>query len=292
MCFPSRSSVGLLKQLLVQQLGLTEKNTQEEWIHSPRCHTASPGLQADSDTHHAEKVKAHHPGEGQAPFRTGTGDISSCHSPRTSADSSASRDSVALAFHDRQASHTLAMDHVPVAAELLPAEPEGGPDESGEHFFDAREAHSDDIPPEADGALRKEEDVHLRISGNYLILDGYEAVQESSTDEEIACSFPPLGSPSTDPTHQPQRSPSMRSEGALSPFTPECLVPTRWGTGEEPCFEVRSPSLCADPQGQIMRCILKIEADLEHLKKVEESYTTLCQKLAGSALLDKHADKS
>ncbi|XP_054985893.1 rho guanine nucleotide exchange factor 12 isoform X1 [Sorex araneus] len=289
-------NLGLLKQLLVHQLGLTEKSTQEEWVHSPGSHAVSPGLQVDSGNNNAENVKAYHPGEGQMPFRTGTGDISSCHSPRTSTESSAPRDSVALAFQDRQASHMLVMGHMPMTPEMLPAEPEGGPDESGEHFFDAREAHSDDNPSEGDGALRKEEDVNLRISGNYLILDGYEAVQESSTDEEIACSLPPLppaSPPSTDSSHQPQHSPpNTRSDGALSPFTPECLVPTRWGTGEEPCFEVRSPSSCADPQGQIMRCIRKIEADLEHLKKVEESYTTLCQRLAGSALIDKHSDKS
>ena len=52
--------------------------------------------------------------------------------------------------------------------EMPPAEPEGSLDESGEHFFDAREAHSDDNPSEGDGVVKKEEDVNLRISGKFL----------------------------------------------------------------------------------------------------------------------------
>ncbi|XP_046493524.1 rho guanine nucleotide exchange factor 12 isoform X3 [Equus quagga] len=290
-------NLGLLKQLLVQQLGLTEKSTQEDWPHFPRYRTASPGAQADSGTQNSETLKAYHPGEGQMPFRTGTGDISSCYGPRTSTESSAPQDSVVLAFQDGQASNILVMDHVIMTPEMPPAEPEGGLDESGEHFFDAREAHSDDNPSDGDGAVKKEEkDVNLRISGNYLILDGYETVQESSTDEEIASSLPSqpvTGIPSVDCTHQWQHSPqNARSDGAVSPFTPEFLVQQRWGAMEDSCFEIQSPPSCADSQSQIMEYIHKIEADLEHLKKVEESYTILCQRLAGSALTDKHSDKS
>ncbi|XP_049633957.1 rho guanine nucleotide exchange factor 12 [Suncus etruscus] len=289
-------NLGLLKQLLVHQLGWTERNTQEGWAHSPRSRTISPGLPADGATQSAENAKAQHPSDGHTPFRTGSGGSSTSQSPRTSTESSAPRDSVVLAFQDRQASNLLAMDHMLLAPEMLPVEPEGALDESGEHFFDAREAHSDDNPSEGDGTVKKEEDVNLRISGNYLILDGYEAVQESSTDEEIACSLPPLppaGPPCTDSTHQPQHSPQQaRSDGAPSPFSPEYLVSPRWGTREEPSFEIQSPPLCADPQSQIMSCIRKIEANLEHLKKMEESYTLLCQRLAGSALADKHSDKS
>ncbi|XP_070129895.1 rho guanine nucleotide exchange factor 12 isoform X9 [Equus przewalskii] len=290
-------NLGLLKQLLVQQLGLTEKSTQEDWPHFPRYRTASPGAQADSGTQNSETLKAYHPGEGQMPFRTGTGDISSCYGPRTSTESSAPQDSVVLAFQDGQASNILVMDHVIMTPEMPPAEPEGGLDESGEHFFDAREAHSDDNPSDGDGAVKKEEkDVNLRISGNYLILDGYETVQESSTDEEIASSLPSqpvTGIPSVDCTHQRQHSPqNARSDGAVSPFTPEFLVQQRWGAMEDSCFEIQSPPSCADSQSQIMEYIHKIEADLEHLKKVEESYTILCQRLAGSALTDKHSDKS
>ncbi|XP_058400983.1 rho guanine nucleotide exchange factor 12 isoform X4 [Diceros bicornis minor] len=290
-------NLGFLKQLLVQQLGLTEKSTQEDWPHFPRYRTASPGMQADSGTRNSETLKAYHPGEGQMPFRTGTGDISSCYSPRTSAESSAPQDSVVLAFQDSQASDILVMDHMIMTPEMPPAEPEGGLDESGEHFFDAREAHSDDNPSEGDGPVKKEEkDVNSRISGKYLILDGYETVQESSTDEEVASSLPlqPItGIPSMDSTHQQQHSPqNANSEGAVSPFTPEFLVQQRWGAMEDSCFEIQSPPPYADSQSQIMEYIRKIEADLEHLKKVEESYTVLRQRLAGSALTDKHSDKS
>ncbi|XP_012585184.1 PREDICTED: rho guanine nucleotide exchange factor 12 isoform X2 [Condylura cristata] len=289
-------NLGLLKQLLVQQLGLTEKSAQEDWPRFPRHRTASPEEQADGQTQNSENIKAYHPGEGQMPFRTGTGDISTCYSPRTSTESSASRDSVALAFQDGQASNTLVTGHMLMVPEMPPAEPEVGLDESGEHFFDAREAHSDDNPSEGDGAAKKEEkDVNLRISGNFLILDGYETVQESSTDDDLT-SLPPqhlTGLPSTDSAHQHQQSPkNAHSDGAVSPFTPVFLAQQRWGAMEDSCFEVQSPSSCADSQSQIMEYIRKIEADLEHLKKVEESYTILCQRLAGSALTDKHSDKS
>lgn len=163
-------------------------------------------------------------------------------------------------------------------------------------FFDAREAHSDDNPSEGDGAVKKEEkDVNLRISGNCLILDGYDAVQESSTDEEVASSFPlqPVtGIPAVDSSHQQQHSPqNVHPEGPVSPFTPEFLVQRHWRAMEDTCFEIQSPS-CTDSQSQILEYIHKIEADLEHLKKVEESYALLCQRLAGSALPDKLSDKS
>jgi Rho guanine nucleotide exchange factor 12 len=290
-------NLGLLKQLLAQQLGLTAKSTQEDWQHFPRSRTASQGVQADSGTQNSENGKACHSSDGLIPFRTGTGDFVTCYSPRTSTESSASRDSVVLASQDSQASNILVMDHMILTPEMPTTEPEGGADESGEHFFDAREAHSDDNPSEGDGAVKKEEkDVNFRISGNCLILDGYEAVQESSTDEEVASSFtlqPGTGIPSVDSTHEQQHSPqNAHFDGAVSPFTPEFLVQRRWGTMEDSCFEIQSPSSCTDSQSQIMEYIHKIEADLEHLKKVEESYTILCQRLAGSALTDKHSDKS
>ncbi|XP_053452091.1 rho guanine nucleotide exchange factor 12 isoform X1 [Nycticebus coucang] len=290
-------NLGLLKQLLIQQLGLTEKSTQEDWQHFPSYRTASHGVQADSGLQISENPKVYHPGEEQIPFRTGTGDIATYDSPRTSTESSAPRDSVVLASQDSQASNILVMDHMIMTPELPTTEPEGGPDESGEHFFDAREAHSDDNPSEGDGAVKKEEkDVNLRISGNYLILDGYDTVQESSTDEEVASSLtlqPMTGLSSTDSIHQqPHSPPNAHSDGAVSPFTPEFLIQQRWGAMEDSCFEIHSPSSCADSQSQIMEYIHKIEADLEHLKKVEESYTILCQRLAGSALTDKHSDKS
>lgn len=167
----------------------------------------------------------------------------------------------------------------------------------GNTFFDAHEVHSDDNPSEGEGPVKQEEkDINVHISGNYLILDGYEAVQESSTDEEGAVWLPPqsgTGLPATDPAQQ-QRPSSQKalSDGAVSPFTPEPLAPQRWGALEGACLEIQSPSACADSQSQVLECIRKIEAALEHLKKVEESYTILCQRLAGSALTDRHSDNS
>ncbi|KAM6172624.1 rho guanine nucleotide exchange factor 12 [Erethizon dorsatum] len=290
-------NLGLLKQLLVQQLGLAEKSNQEDWQHFSRYTIASQEAQADSGIQNSENTKACHSAEGQVPFRTGTGDTAGCYSSRTSTESSVPPDSVVLASQDSQASNILVMDHMVLTPEMSTTEPEGGLDESGEHFFDAREAHSDDNPSEGDGAVKKEEkDVNLHISGNCLILDGYETVQESSTDEEVASSFilqPVAGVPYMDSTYQQQYSPqSAHSDGAGSPFTPEYLVQRRWGAMEDSCFEIQSPSSCTDSQSQIMEYIHKIEADLEHLKKVEESYALLCQRLPGSALTDKHTDKS
>lgn len=290
-------NLGLLKQLLVQQLGLTEKTTQEDWHSFSRYRPASEEAQADSGIPDLGSVKPCHAGEGQMSFKTGTGDVATCDSPRTSTESCAAQDSVILASQDSQAGNIVVMDHMLLTPELPPAEPEGGLDDSGEHFFDAREAHSDDNPSEGDGAVRKEEEgVHVRISGNCLILDGYDAVQESSTDEEVASSFtlqPVTGIPSVDSSHQQQHSPqNALSEGAISPSTPEFLVQRRWRAVEDACSEVQSPSAWTDSQSQILEYIHKIEADLEHLKKVEESYTLLCQRLAGSALPDKVSDKS
>ncbi|XP_063112005.1 rho guanine nucleotide exchange factor 12 isoform X3 [Cavia porcellus] len=290
-------NLGLLKQLLVQQLGLTEKSSQEDWRQFSRYRTAPQEAQADSGIQNSENTKVCHSAEGQVPFRTGAGDSAGCNSSRTSTESSAPPDSVVLASQDSQTSNILVMDHMILTPEVSTTEPEGGLDESGEHFFDAREAHSDDNPSEGDGAIKKEEkDVNLHISGNCLILDGYDTVQESSTDEEAASSFllqPVAGLPSMDSAYQEQYSPqSAHSDGAGSPFIPEFLLQRRWGAMEDSCFEIQTPSSCADSQSQIMEYIHKIEADLEHLKKVEESYTLLCQRLAGSALTDKHSDKS
>lgn len=160
--------MGLLKQLLVQQLGLTEKTTQEDWQSFSRYRPASEEAQADSGIPDLESVKACHAGEGQMSFKTGTGDVATCDSPRTSTESCAVQDSVILASQDSQASNIIEMDHMLLTPEVPTAEPEGGLDDSGEHFFDAREAHSDDNPSEGDGAVRKEEeDVNVRISGKW-----------------------------------------------------------------------------------------------------------------------------
>uniref|UniRef100_A0A4X2K4D8 Rho guanine nucleotide exchange factor 12 n=1 Tax=Vombatus ursinus TaxID=29139 RepID=A0A4X2K4D8_VOMUR len=287
-------NLGLLKQLLVQQLGLTEKRTHEDWQHFLRFRTASQGVQVESPgaiqnvLDHSENNKTREPVEGQMPLPTGTGEIAAYYSPRTSIESPVPQDYMELASQDSRASNVLVMDHMIMTPEPSSTELEGGPDDSGEHFFDAREAHSDDNPSESDGTERKEEDaLQLRISGNVLILDGFETVQESSTEEEVGSGLPSVGW-----AHQQQPLHHPRSDGGGSSFTSEFLVQQRWGPGEESGFSAQSPSSTADSHSQIMQYIRKIEADLEHLKKVEESYLTLCQRLAGSALTEEHSDKS
>lgn len=289
-------NLGLLKQLLAQKLSLAEKSTQEDWPHFSRSRTAFPGMQADSETQNFEIMKSY-PGQRQMPLRAGAGGLSTCSSPRASADSPAPWDPVVPAFQEGQAGSVVVTGRTPVPLEAPPAEPEGGLDESGEHFFDAHEVHSDDNPSEGEGAVKQEEkDVNVHISGNYLVLEGYEAVQESSTDEEGAAWLPPqpgTGLPAVDPAQQ-QRPSSQKalSDRAMSPFTPEPWAPQHWGALEGACLETHCPSTCTDSQSQVLECIRQIEAALEHLKKVEESYTILCQRLAGSALTDKHSDKS
>ncbi|XP_038609248.1 rho guanine nucleotide exchange factor 12 isoform X4 [Tachyglossus aculeatus] len=290
-------NLDLLKQLLVRQLGVTDKGTWEDWQHVPRCRTASQGARAGSGIHGGPGPSANHqaaqPGEARLPCRTGTGRATACYSPRTSVVSPAPRDPLELASQESGARNSLAMDHVIPTPEVPTPDLEVGPDDSGEHFFDAREAHSDDNPSEGDGSERKEEEeVQLRISGNFLILDGYETVQESSTDEEIASSvgLPRTAGPSSlDCADEQER--FCRPDGGSSPFTPEWLHP-RLGAPGEPGFGAQSRPPSGDSRSQILQYIQKIEADLEHLKEVEESYTTLCQRLAGSAPTEEHSDRS
>ncbi|XP_056650194.1 rho guanine nucleotide exchange factor 12 isoform X3 [Monodelphis domestica] len=287
-------NLGLLKQLLVQQLDLTEKKTHEDWQHFPRFRAASQGVQVKCpDTiqnvlDHSENNKTSQPCEGQMPLQTRTGETAACYSPRTSIESPIPQDYMELASQNSRASNLLVMDHMITTPEPSSTELEGGPDDSGEHFFDAREVHSDDNPSESDGIERKEEEtVQLRISGNVLILDGYETVQESSTEEDVVPGLPAMGW-----AHQQQPLRDARSDGGGSPFTSEYLIQPRWGPVEEFGFSAQSPPSSTDSHSQIMQYIGKIEADLEHLKKVEESYMTLCQRLAGSALTEEHSDKS
>lgn len=158
--------VGLLKQLLVQRLALPDTGTPEDWPHFSRRRPASPGPQADGGTQNFENVKADHPGEEQMPLRTGAAVVSTCLSSRTSTDSYASGDSVTLAFQESQAGALFVTGPQGGAPEAPTVEPDAGLDESGERFFDAREAHSDDNPSEGDATVRKEEkDVNSHISG-------------------------------------------------------------------------------------------------------------------------------
>ncbi|NWU92217.1 ARHGC factor, partial [Upupa epops] len=292
-------NLGLLKQLLVQQLGFSEKGTLEEWQRFPRFRTVSQEAQTESGTEpgqqHSDNNKFHQPGADRTLPRTAAGEPAASYGLRTSAESPASGDAMQLVVRDPRSSSNLAIDRMSMNLEVSGAELEGvGADESGEHFFDAREAHSDENPSESELMERKEEeDVQIRISGNYLILDGYGTVQESSTDEEVSslvlqCTA--VGRTSLDSAQQQPLSPrDTQSDGGSSPFAEEMMA-SRWGGVEESCSFVASPHFSIELRVQMMQYIQKIEDDLEKLKEVEEDYTILRrQGLAGSASTGEHS---
>ncbi|XP_054079071.1 rho guanine nucleotide exchange factor 12 isoform X3 [Rissa tridactyla] len=295
-------NLGLLKQLLVQQLGFSEKGTFEGRQRFPRFRTVSQEAQTESGSEpglqHSDNNKLHQPGTDRTLPRTGTNESTSSYGLRTSSESPASGDAMQLVMRDPRSSSNLAIDHMSMNLEISTAELEGvGADDSGEHFFDAREAHSDENPSESELMERKEEeDVQIRISGNYLILDGYGTVQESSTDEEVSslvlqCTAG--GRTSLDSAQQQPLSPrDTQSDGGSSPFTEE-MMGSRWAGVEESCSFVASPHFSIESRVQMMQYIQKIEDDLEKLKEVEEDYTILRrQGLAGSASMGEHSDKS
>ncbi|KAM6234745.1 rho guanine nucleotide exchange factor 12 isoform 3-T3 [Spheniscus humboldti] len=295
-------NLGLLKQLLVQQLGFSEKGTLEDRQRFPRFRTVSQEAQTESGSEpglqHSDNNKFHQHGTDRMLPRTGTNESTASYGLRTSAESPASGDAMQLIGRDPRSSSNLAIDRMSMSLEISTTELEGvGADESGEHFFDAREAHSDENPSESELMERKEEeDVQIRISGNYLILDGYGTVQESSTDEEVSslvlqCTAG--GRTSLDSARQQPLSPrDTQSDGGSSPFAEEMMA-SRWGGVEESCSFVASPHFSIESRVQMMQYIQKIEDDLEKLKEVEEDYTILRrQGLAGSASTGEHSDKS
>lgn len=296
-------NLDLLKKLLVQQLGFAEKGTLEDRQRFPRFRTVSQEAQTESGSElglqHSDHNKLHQPAADPTLPRSGANEPTANYGLRTSAESPAPGDAMQLGARDPRPSSNLAMDRVGMNLEVSAAELEGvGADESGEHFFDAREAHSDENPSESELMERKdEEDVQIRISGNYLILDGYEAVQESSTDEEVSSLVlqgAAGGSTSLDSAQQQPLSPrDTQSDGGSSPFAEEMMV-TRWGGVEEPCTVVANPPFWSiESRVQMMQYIQKIENDLEKLKEVEEDYIILRrQGLAGSASTGEHSEKS
>ncbi|NXO48852.1 ARHGC factor, partial [Aramus guarauna] len=292
-------NLGLLKQLLVQQLGFSEKGTLEDWQRFPRFRTVSQEAQTESGSEpglqHSDNNKFHQPGIDRTLPRTGMNESTASYGLRTSTESPVPGDVMQLTARDPRSSSNLAIDRMSMNLEVSTTELEGmSADESGEHFFDAREAHSDENPSESELMERKEEeDVQIRISGNYLILDGYETVQESSTDEEVSslvlqCTAG--GRTSLDSAQQQPLSPrDTQSDGGSSPFAEEMMA-SRWGGVEEPCSFVASPHFSIESRVQMMQYIQKIEDDLEKLKEVEEDYTILRrQGLAGSASTGEHS---
>uniref|UniRef100_A0A8C5TRU2 Rho guanine nucleotide exchange factor 12 n=1 Tax=Malurus cyaneus samueli TaxID=2593467 RepID=A0A8C5TRU2_9PASS len=154
-------NLGLLRQLLVQQLGLAEKGTLEDRQRLPRLRNTSQETQSDSGTAEPSDTKSQPPGAAGALGRTAAG--TGGHSPRTAAQCPAPGDG-----SEPTAGGALPMDST--ILEGSGSELEGlGADESGERFFDAREAHSDENPTESELPDGKEdEEVQIRISGEPL----------------------------------------------------------------------------------------------------------------------------
>lgn len=272
-------NLGLLKQLLVQQLGFAEKGTPGDRQRFPRFRTVSQEAQMESGSEFQNSADRTLP-------RAGIGESTATYALRTSAEAAAG-DSVQLGAREPGSSSSLAMDRMSVTLGLAAELEAVGADESGEHFFDAREAHSDENPSESELMERKEEeDVQIRISGNYLILDGYGAVQESSTDEEVSALVLRCAAGGRGSLDSAQQQPL--SDGGSSPFAEDMM-----GTGDESCCFLARPHLSVESRMQMMQYIQKIEDDLEKLKEVEEDYTILRrQGLAGSASTGEHSDKS
>ncbi|XP_063034546.1 rho guanine nucleotide exchange factor 12 isoform X1 [Melospiza melodia melodia] len=298
-------NLGLLKQLLVQQLGLAEKGTLEDRQRLPRFRNVSQEAQRESGTEQTPNAesKRQQAAEDRALGRTGEEER---RGARTAARCPASGDALQPPGTEPPASAALPMDSTNL--EGSSSELEGlGADESGEHFFDAREAHSDENPgelldrkeeEEEDEEEEEEEEVQIRISGNYLILDGYGTVQESSTDEEVSalvlqCTShrqPALGCPQQQQQQQPLSPGEPRCGGDSSPVADEEL---RWAGLEEPCPFLGSAQLPLQSRVQLMQYIHNIQDALEKLKEVEEDYSVLRrQGLAGSASSGEHSDKS
>ncbi|XP_058674926.1 rho guanine nucleotide exchange factor 12 isoform X2 [Ammospiza caudacuta] len=298
-------NLGLLKQLLVQQLGLAEKGTLEDRQRLPRFRNVSQEAQTESGAEQQQtpnpESRSQQAAEDRALGRTGEEER---HGARTAARCPASGDALQLLGTEPPARAALPMDSTNL--EGSSSELEGlGADESGEHFFDAREAHSDENPGEGGELLgrkeeeedeeeEEEEEVQIRISGNYLILDGYGTVQESSTDEEVSalvlqCTShrqPALGCPQQ---QQPLSPREPRCDRDSSPLAEEL----RWAGLQEPCPFLGSPQLPLQSRVQLMQYIHNIQDALEKLKEVEEDYSVLRrQGLAGSASSGEHSDKS
>ncbi|XP_060139089.1 rho guanine nucleotide exchange factor 12 isoform X2 [Zootoca vivipara] len=287
-------NLGLLKKLLMEQLGMSEKESPEGWQRIARHRTICQRTQVEScvqrGLQYSDNDKTSLSGASRTPSGMGTNNFGPCRSHRTSSELMQPGDTVS---NTSQLMYPLSTN-----PDTPTTEPEViGSEDGGEHFFDAPEAHSDENQSEGEVAERKEEEeeVQLRISGNYLILDGYGTVQESSTDEEVTslvlqCT---AGNSTMDSAHQPPPSlQDTRTDGGSLAFAAE-LMASHWEAAKESCSDALRSPFSVESCALIMHYIQKIEANLEHLKEVEENYATLLQqRLAGTAPTDEHSDKS
>uniref|UniRef100_A0A670KDI9 Rho guanine nucleotide exchange factor 12 n=1 Tax=Podarcis muralis TaxID=64176 RepID=A0A670KDI9_PODMU len=276
-------NLGLLKKLLMEQLGMSEKESPEGWQRIARHRTICQRTQVEScvqrGLQYSDNDKTSLSGANRTPSGMGTNNFGPCCSHRTSSEFMQPGDTVS--------NSSQLMDPLSTNPDTPTTEPEViGSEDGGEHFFDAREAHSDENQSEGEVAERKEEEeVQLRISGNYLILDGYGTVQESSTDEEVTslvlqCT---AGNSTMDSAHQPPPSlQDTRTDGGNLAFAEE-LMASHWEVAKESCSGVLRPPFSVESCALIMHYIQKIEANLEHLKKRSPRSPLLQKRSGGSA---------
>ncbi|XP_073416828.1 rho guanine nucleotide exchange factor 12 isoform X2 [Dendrobates tinctorius] len=135
-----------------------------------------------------------------------------------------------------------------------------------EQFFDAYEPQSEE---QSKNYPKDSDDVQYRISGRYLILEGYENMQESSTDDDFV-----YAESSNKCTYSKQQAVSSYAADRLNPPDTGHLEPT-------------PPS---EMFNQMLHYIEKIETDLQQLKGLENCYSALRNKLAASGLLEEEPD--
>ncbi|XP_007422937.1 rho guanine nucleotide exchange factor 12 isoform X1 [Python bivittatus] len=287
-------NLGLLKKLLMRQLGVSEQESLEDWQHFSDHRRVLPGAPEENIVQGGLQYSDNGDNALSGPRRTPTG------TKRSDFELSCGKwsSSELVSPGDPVLNSSQLMDPLSTNPEPPTKELEGGTsaaDDGGEHFFDAQEAHSDENQSEGEVVDGKEvEEVQLRISGNYLILDGYGTVQESSTDEEVTslvlqCT---ADKSTMDSAHQQLMSQDAHPVTASSPFAEELLA-SHWEATKESCSDARRPSFSVESRALMMHYIQNIEASLQHLKEVEENYTALLQqRLGGSITTDEHSDKS
>ncbi|XP_013918185.1 PREDICTED: rho guanine nucleotide exchange factor 12-like [Thamnophis sirtalis] len=278
----------------MQQLGMSEQVSLEDWHpFSDHGRDLSGPLEENivrRGLQYSDNNDTTLSGPGRTPMGTKTNDFELSCDKWPSNELVSPGDPV---LHSRQLMDPLRTNAEPPAKEL-----EGGgtsaADDGGEHFFDAQEAHSEGNPSEGGVVDGKEvEEVQLRISGNYLILDGYGTVQESSTDEEVTslvlqCT---ADRSATDSAHQQPRSRDDQPVTASSPFAEELLA-SHWQAAKESSSDALRASFSVESRTLMMRYIQNIEASLQRLKEVEENYTALQHRLSGSITTDEHLDSA
>ncbi|XP_018423094.1 PREDICTED: rho guanine nucleotide exchange factor 12 [Nanorana parkeri] len=143
-------------------------------------------------------------------------------------------------------------------------------EESIDQYFDAQELHSEEHSKECSKEKGLDEGQY-RISGRYLFLDGYENIQESSTDEDYIC--PESSTQCTFSDQQAKSSSSSAAERLSAPIT-----------------ELVDPKPPSEAFDQMLHYIFKIENGLHQLKGLENYYYALRNKLSASGLLEEDPD--